>query len=143
MPDPPRVELHHGVNRSVVLVGRWAFKLPWGLGHSPVRGWLANRSEWRQRLRPDVCPPRWTLAHIVLVMPRANEVSENMRPDYDGLDGDEAKPSSWGRFSDEWLLIDFDRSWEPDDRGFVGALYWGRQERLARRWAELPDPAGN
>jgi hypothetical protein len=130
-----RLQVVHGVNRTVVLAGRWAFKLPWGLGRVPVRGWLANRSEWRQRTRPDVCRPRWTLGHVVLVMPRAEEI---WGEDLDGYfySGDEAKADSWGRFGDRWALIDFDRSW--DDRGFIGRLYWGNQERLARKWMKLP-----
>jgi hypothetical protein len=139
--------VRQGINRSVVLVGRWAVKLPWGLGHSPVRGWLSNRSEWRQRERSDVCPARWTLAHVVLVMPRADERGSldscfglpPWLPGGEVYDGDEAKPDSWGRFGNRWLLIDYDRSWEQHDRGLIGSLYWGHQERLARRWADLPE----
>jgi hypothetical protein len=147
------VIVRSGTNRTVLLSDRWAFKLPWGQGHSPVRGWLANRSEWRQRLRPDVCRPRWTLGHVVLVMPRAARTAEEMLEHGDqcppsfrlwiraviGCDGesDETKPCSWGWFGHRWLLIDFDRAWDESDRGLVGGLYYWNQERLARRWAQL------
>jgi hypothetical protein len=128
-----RFQVAHGVNRTVLLAGRWAFKLPWGLGHVPVRGWLANRSDWRQRARPDVCRPLWTL---VLVMPRAEQLWSR---DLDGYayEGDETKANSWGRFGDHWLLIDYDRSWDAHDRGLIGRAYWGNQERLARKWSKL------
>jgi hypothetical protein len=137
-----------GVTRSVVLTPRWAIKLPWGLMHSIIRGWLANRSEWRQRDEPGVCRPIFTLAHLVLVMPRADEVGDdtdwdNLLPNsgpWDRFDldqGDSAKPSSWGRFGDEWVLIDFEKAWDVADRGWVGRLYYGRQERLARKWTTM------
>jgi hypothetical protein len=128
----------NGVTRLVVLAGPVAVKLP-RLGNV-VRGWLANRSEWHQRGRDDVARPWLSVGHIALVMPRADEVcdDEYRREPSDGEVGrDEAKGSSWGRFGDRWLLIDFDRSWEPP-RGLVGSLYFGRQERTARRWMRLP-----
>jgi hypothetical protein len=127
----------HGTSRTVLLVDRWALKLPWGLCHQPLRGWLANRSEWHQRHRPDVCPAVFTFGHVVLVMPRAEERWHDELEGY-SYTGDEAKGDSWGRFGDRWLLIDYDRSWEADDRGLVGRMYWGNQERLARKWMKLP-----
>jgi hypothetical protein len=130
------VTVRRGVTRVVFVGRRWAVKMPsvgyaWG-----VRGWLANRSEWRQRRRRGVARPVLTLGHVVLVMPVAERIG---RWDSVAGEGDEAKPSSWGWFGDRgWLLVDFDRAWEQDDRGWVGGLYYGRQERLARRWSNLP-----
>lgn len=145
--------VRRGTNRTVVLAGEWAFKLPWGRGRSPVRGWLANRSEWRQRLRPDVCRARCTLGHVVLVMPRCVCTAADMLEHGDQYppsfalwvkaligcpdDTDETKPCSWGWFGHRWLLIDFDRAYDEDDRGLVGGLYYWHQERLARRWEHL------
>lgn len=126
----------HGVTRRVWLTPRWAVKVP-----QPsyfVRGLLGNRSEWKQRFRLDVNPPLVTLGYLVSVYRRADEVD-----DWDwwpgvipGYSREESKPSSWGRFAGCWLLIDFDRAWEHP-RGPVGAIYYGRQERLARKWADL------
>lgn len=66
----------NGVTRLVILTERWALKIPKVEKDSRfflrgVRGWIANRSEWRQRNRPDVARPRFTFLHLVLVMPRA------------------------------------------------------------------------
>jgi hypothetical protein len=80
---------------------------------------------------------RASLGHVVLVMARADAVWPESYRHGTGLEGDERKGSSWGRFGSTWLLIDFDRAWE-EPRGVVGALYYGRQERLARRWMALP-----
>lgn len=148
------MEIRRGVTRTVIVGRRWAVKLPIGLGMSfhglagdLVRGWLANQSEWRQRRRPGVARPRLTLLHLVLVMPAADWVGSDrfsVKGPWQSIDPadvgarDEAKPSSWGRFGDRWLLIDFDRAWERDGRGLVGRLYYGHQERSARRWARLP-----
>lgn len=149
------LSIKRGVTRTVVLTKRWAFKLPGGLGHAWLRGWLANRSEWRQRNRPDVARPRLTLCHLVVVFPRAIHTgSDRLDPIEQELplwtqDGrysaEEAKPSSWGAFDCpcgcgylRWMLVDFDRAWQQDSRGLVGSLYFGRQERMARKWMTRP-----
>lgn len=145
------MKLRRGTSRTVLLAGPWAFKIAYGQMRNPVRGWLANRSEWRQRSRPVVCRPICTLGHVVLVMPRA-EFRGIERPFADAFtpcppmvpglkdsdDRDEMKLDSWGWFGDRWLLIDYDRCWGPDDRGLVGRIYWWNQERLGRKWAKLP-----
>lgn len=141
-----------GVTRTVYVGRRWAFKVPRldlaGLRPGQhrvglVRGWLANRSEWRQRHRPDVARPVATLGHLVLVMPAADHVPPNDSPPpcapawWPGESADEAKGSSWGLFGTEWKLIDFDRAWTEHDRGLVGRLYYAGQARKGRRWARL------
>lgn len=131
----PPVEVRRGVTRTVYLWGRWAFKVPGGYGNHGLRGWLANRSEWRRRKGRRKCRPVATLLHFVLVMPRAERVAEFGEPGpWDGKHcGDARKASSWGRFGGEWLQLDYDLSWCQRDRGLVGALYYGMQERRARR----------
>ena len=126
-----RVLVRRGVTRTVFLTCRWAVKVPGGYGGMLVRGWLANRSEWRQRHRRRVCRPVLSLLHFVLVMPRAQHVgwiddSQQTGP-WDGCRGDKAKPSSWGWFGDRYLLIDYDLSWRVD-RGIIGGIYFGWQE---------------
>lgn len=155
------METRCGVTRRVFLAGRWAVKVPrvhlvertpgahivHGWAGWALRGWLANRSEWRQRRRPDVARPVLTLAHVVLVFPRADEVGDDRTEDVpgpwsghedieDGRERDERKPSSWGRFAGQWLIIDFDRAWESADRGIIGGVWFGYQERQARKWAD-------
>lgn len=132
--------IRSGITRNVILTRHWAIKVPnsyaWG-----VRGWLANRSEWRQRRRPDVNPPVFTLAYVVSVYRRAVTFTAFRETDpgpWQTHQGDEAKPSSWGcPPASSWRLIDYDRAWAQEDRGWIGALYFGRQERLARRWMNL------
>jgi hypothetical protein len=153
------VIVRKGITRIVFVGRRWAIKMPrrydsrfwlWW-----VRGWLANQSEWRQRDRPDVARPVFTLFHIALVFPAAIEVGNDKieggrivggpgpwltfeerclsfeeRDDH----ADEMKPSSWGRFADGWKIIDFDRAWHSNHRSLAGKLYYERQERMARRW---------
>lgn len=134
--------LGRGCTRYVLGIGPYAIKLPWGYTRSLLRGWLANRSEWRQRHRPDVATPIATLGHLVLVYRRAEQpISDewweaNVRPWLARTySAEESKSCSWGLTADGWRLIDFDRAWHPDDRGLVGGVYYGRQERMARRWA--------
>lgn len=145
-----------GVTRFVLLTRRWAIKVPRVYLPRPeldrgllrpvddfVRGWLANRSEWVQRRRRDVNPPVHTLAFFVsvyrradaLVHPRFAEAWEEDHAEI-GYSYEERKASSWGRVGDRWLLIDYDRAW-AEPRGFVGGIYYRRQERAARQWAEL------
>lgn len=132
-------ELHtDGVTRTVILVDRWAIKIPKPSYQLGVHGWLANQSEWRQRRRPDVNPPLLTLFHFATAYRRADELAErqygpkgNEWPTAhyaeQGYFGDEGKGSSWGRFDDRWLLIDYDR-W-PLTRGLVGRLYRAHRMR--------------
>lgn len=135
-----------GVTRLVIVTRRYVVKMPRFRSYA-VRGWLANRSEWQQRRRAGVAAPLVTVAHLLTLYRRADEVgnwdpelapgfARVFRVDDDGtqqLNYEESKGSSWGRFGDRWLLIDYDRAWE-EPRGLVGKIYYGRQERAARRW---------
>lgn len=134
LPDAGVKLVRSGVTRRVVLTKRWAIKLARG-----YRGILANESEWRQRRRPQVNRPLFDLLHVVQVSRRADHLAgpnwshELLRRH----SGDEEKPSSWGNFNGQWLLIDFDRAWEQP-RSLLARPYYARQERLARRWSRLP-----
>ena len=132
----------HGITRTVLVTDNYAIKVP-SLHHRLlVRGWLANRSEWKQSWRTDVHPPLYTLGHVVTVYRAALTLDgldsstapwQDIPPRYTG---DEAKRSSWGVVAGRLALIDYDRAWE-DPRGIIGGVYYWRQERLARKWARL------
>lgn len=129
-----------GVTRTVIVTRRWAVKLAWGRC-GPLRGWLANRSEWVRRDRPRVLAASFTLCHFITWYRRADEVGtwdpeDAPQASMRRLRTEERKGSSWGRFGGRWLLIDYDRAWQ-DPRGWVGGWYYGRQERLARKWMRL------
>lgn len=143
-----------GVTRTVYEIRGRAVKVPWGLaGYRPkaiVRGILANRSEWQQRDDVNVHAPLRTLAYVVNVYPVAEvvprgrwwiwDVRESIWAEFMGYTPEEAKPSSWGCVNGRWALIDYDRCWD-DPKGWLGAIYYWDEERLARKWARLPDGA--
>ncbi len=141
-------ELGVGVTRTAYAIGPWACKVPSWRHRYLLRGWLANRSEWKQRRRDDVVAPVLTVGYlvnvspIVLTWPRHlwGEWDEQIRPwlEFCGYSAEEAKPSSWGLFNGRWSLIDFDRCW-AEPRGWVGGIYYWNQERLGRKWLK-PSP---
>ncbi len=74
------VEVARGATRTVLLIGRWAVKVPrcrltlphrTSRLHSFVRGWTANLSEFENRHASGVTPVLWTLAGVVSIYPRA------------------------------------------------------------------------
>lgn len=79
-PRPPRsVEVNRrGVTRTVLLIGRWAVKIPSLRGGSIGRRWMrslvwgidANLREIEWSGMPNVCPVRWSLLGLVNVYPR-------------------------------------------------------------------------
>lgn len=126
--------ISYGVTRWVLLVGPFAIKFP-----KHIRGWMANQSEWRQRRREGVNSPICTLFHFVTLYWRAEMVGRwhtDECPFY-ADSNEERKGSSWGAVNGTWLLIDFDRAWR-NPRSLVGGLYYGKQERLSRKWSKLP-----
>lgn len=142
-----------GVTRSVLIGRIWVYKIAKGRS-SLIRGVIANRSEWHQRDRTDVARPAWTFLYLIQCYPKASYVPhwsqrgpwDNHPPrpsdddDWSGWHGDEYKASSWGRFRDRWLLIDYDRGHQERD-WLIGKLYYGNQERLGRKWAKLTNEA--
>lgn len=128
-----------GVTRTVVVGRHYAVKVPSVRHRYVIRGWLANRSEWKQRRRLDIVRPVLTLGHLALVYPTADGLMSEREWSLqrhvlirDGYSHEEAKASSWGRFGGRWLLLDFDRAWQPP-LGIIGGLYFGHEERLAAR----------
>lgn len=135
-----------GVTRRVYQIGPWAVKLAgggWGGMH--LRGWMANRSEWRHRRRPDVVSPLFTLGHVITAYPLADGLATDDRfIDHwcdqvepfllmAGYCAEETKPSSWGLFNGRWLLLDYDAALR-DRRHFPENIYYWNQERLGRKW---------
>ena len=111
------MKVRRGCTRTVLLVGRWAIKVPSIKYRRPIRGWLANRSEWRQRRRPDVFPPVLTICFVVQVYRRASWTAR-WQPEhcpFEGYSVEESKGESWGLYpGGGWKLIDYDRSWAPN-----------------------------
>jgi hypothetical protein len=146
----------HGVTRAVLLIGRYAIKVP--KRDRFVRGWLANRSEWRLGQHPRVNTPLITIGHFVLVFERADAVADDriFGGPWEELEGDDGKSDSWGMFKNlieddresrhpcfrdhpGWRLIDFEEAYHPP-WGLVGGLYYGVLERYrAWKWSRLPE----
>lgn len=158
-----------GITRVVLLTKRLAIKTPQVRNRTDfdrtginafVRGWLANRSEWKQRHRYGINPPLGTIGYVVNLYLRGDDLDpsndhqewqwDDEKMDWSdewfaelathantyGFNGDEFKPSSWKQFGGRWLLIDYDRAWAKP-RGLVGWWYYGLQKKNARRWADL------
>lgn len=115
-----------GITRTVVLVGRWAVKVPsartygkglTGLLWSLSRGVQANQSEaglskWEDT-RPDLCPVRWSLAGgLVNVYPRCAPVPAGRLAEARPLpfSGDR-KPENLGLLRGRVVWLDYDGSW--------------------------------
>ena len=148
-----RFHLGSGSTRHVYGLGRYAIKVP-NLNPRPTR-WrgmflravLANRSEWKQRHRPDVVSPLLTIFWIIQVYPKVRPIPEDEwalwnechRPKLvaQGYRYDEAKPSSWGRhtlapLNTQVILMDYDRCWD-EPMGWLGKYQEWRDEWINRR----------
>lgn len=114
------IEVHRGTTRVVLLVGRWAVKLPrvsraggrlWTL----ARGVQANLSEREQASVPGVCPVRWSLLGVVNVYRRCDPVrGELSEADWSsiGYPGPvDRRPHNLGVLDGRLVLIDYDTSW--------------------------------
>lgn len=120
-----------GVSRTVVLVARWAVKVPslrggtggyrgWltGMMWSFTRGIQANISEaewWRNDHDDGLCPVLWSLLGLVNVYPRCDAVDENTRDiDYDKiarfLPATDKKVSNLGWLGPRLMWVDYDMS---------------------------------
>lgn len=134
--------IRHGITRTVLLAGRWAFKVPSTRAHadglagvlwSVSRGIQANLSEleWSKHTNPadPICPVRWSLlGGLINVYPRCEPVPV----DADGealidlpprlwLPLGDAKPDNFGLLAGEPVWIDYDVSYNgcPHDPGGV------------------------
>lgn len=117
------VQVHRGITRTVLVVGRWAVKFPSlraydrgarGVLWSVTRGIQANLSELEWSGSPGVCPVRWSLAGVVNVYPRADRLPDGAHIDWDriGFLGPvDRKEPNVGRLNGQPVMIDFDMSW--------------------------------
>lgn len=112
-PVLPRVSVRHGYSRTVLLLHRWAIKLPrLGAGWRPfLWGLLSNMAErdvWHRTRDPGLCPILFSLpGGFGVVMPRATDVGSEA-PDYlAGLTGYDHKPSSYGRLNGRVVALDY------------------------------------
>jgi hypothetical protein len=117
-------QIARGVSRTVLLVGRWAVKIPslrtngqgvFGVAWSFSRGLQANLSERTWSGVDGVCPVLWSLAGLVNIYPRCQSV--------DAFDGDygsigapflpagDRKPQNLGLLDGRIVWIDYDGSW--------------------------------
>jgi hypothetical protein len=104
---------HDGITRTVLLVGRWAIKLPkMRYGYEMfLRGLLANCQErmwWKElrdrRLCPVVCSSRFG---VFLIMRRAENVADAPpREEFSGLPLD-YKPDNFGLLNGRVVLRDY------------------------------------
>lgn len=106
--------------------------------HFGVRGWLANRDEWRRRDALGVNRPVRSLWHFCVISAAADEIGEGGCGPWDGQPGDYIKPKNWGRFGDEWRLLDYEQCWE-DRGGIIARIYWWNSDRIGRRWIALAE----
>lgn len=117
-----RPKIHRGITRTVLLVGRWAIKVPSLRTHghglagalwSWCRGVLANQSEseWSGH---GTCPVLWTWAGLISVYPRCAPAPELTDAEYDaiGLPGPmDRKPQNVGYLHGELVWLDYDMNW--------------------------------
>jgi len=117
-------EIHRGITRTVLLIGRWAVKVPSfraygdglrGVVWSITRGIQANLSEITWTGSPGVCPVVWSLAGLVNLYPRCQPVlTEPTEEEYSAtgiLGPTDRKPSNVGWLKGRLVWIDYDMSW--------------------------------
>lgn len=118
-----------GINRTVLLIGRWAVKVPSlrggstggvrGRVHTFARGILANASEyqwhdfegWHGKVAPVL--HSW-LGGLVQVYPRCEPLSDDDRgplPRLEPCPGD-VKPDNYGRLNGRVVRLDYDMTGE-------------------------------
>jgi hypothetical protein len=147
---PPTRISRDGVTRTVLLIGRWAIKVPslrysWRLF---LRGLLSNMNErdlwnWSGAAGWEG-PPRWALARVVfcapggwlLVMERADRVADESELDvgktaeFYRKHFEDFKPDNVGVFSvangHQYRMIDYGEGWtvveaEHERRGTLGS----------------------
>lgn len=125
------MHVHRGITRTVLLVGRWAVKVPslrsyndgvagvlWSISH----GVQANLSE-RTWSGSDAgyCPVLWSLAGLVNVYPRCAPVDPAAVIDYDAVAEwncpTDRKPENLGWLDGRLVWVDYDMSWNDCPHG--------------------------
>lgn len=109
----------HGATRTVLLIGRWAVKLPrLGGGYrSLLYGLLANHQEVQFRnLDHKLCPVRfWLPFGLLVVMPRVSPLAQELTSEEyeafveceDYVLPVESKADSFGWLGDRLVAIDY------------------------------------
>jgi hypothetical protein len=116
--------IRSGVTRTVILIGRYAIKVPSLRGgvygvRELIGGWcrgvLANDSEREWSGQPGTCPVLWSLLGLVNVYPRCEPVHlADDQIDYDaiGFPGPtDRKPDNLGYLHGRLVWVDYDMSW--------------------------------
>lgn len=106
------MKISRGASRTVLLVGRYAVKLPRvGAGWKPLLcGLLSNMAErdrWKYGRRRGLCPVLWSApAGLCVVMPRVLP-AERAPDELAHLTGRDHKPSSYGYHHGELVAVDY------------------------------------
>ena len=118
-----------GITRTVLLVGRWAVKVPSLRAHgdgargvlwSLSRGLQANLSEAEWAGTPGVCPVVLSVFGVVNVYRRCRPVSAEHEIDWDAigfLGPMDRKHDNVGWLDRSIVLIDYDMSWNDCPHG--------------------------
>jgi hypothetical protein len=126
----------YGVTRTVLLIGKWAIKIPSlrgsCLGRKEIiggfcRGVLANDSEREWSGTPGVCPVLWSFGGLVNIYPRCEPVAETENIDYDAIGfigPTDRKPENLGWLNGRMVWVDYDLSWHS-------CAYCGRRRHPA------------
>lgn len=121
------VELHRGICRTVLCVGRWAIKVPttrpYGRRGDRVwawaRGYLANCSEITWSGVEGVAPVLWRIGKVVVCFRRCEPLAEPYPEPDDAwwneispaLSFADAKPENVGLLDGKPVWLDYDGSW--------------------------------
>ncbi len=109
------IAVSRGASRVVLLIGRWAVKLPrfgvgWRAGLCGLLSNLAERERWRAGPRAGLCPVLWSLpGGWCVVMPRVT-VADATADGLAHLTGYDHKPDSYGIHEGELVAIDYHRN---------------------------------
>jgi hypothetical protein len=104
------LEISRGASRTVLLVGRWAVKVPrlragWRATLCGMLSNMAERDRWRAGPREGLCPVLCALpGGVALVMPRVGPAAD---PPSRNLAGFDHKASSYGYHRGELVAIDY------------------------------------
>lgn len=119
------VKVCRGITRTVLLVGKWAIKVPslraheaglTGLLWSISRGILANQSELEWSGQPGLCPVRFSFSGVVNIYPRCQPVEhEPTEAEYDAIapfsGPSDRKPHNIGLLDGAMVWLDYDMNW--------------------------------
>lgn len=109
--------IRHGICRDVLLIGRWAIKVPtfrYGLT-SFARGILANDSERSWSGMPGLCPVVWSLGGLVNIYPRCDPLPAIRAVEFD------EDPTAYAEIAPDWPAPDR----KPDNLGVLdGRIVW-------------------